>query len=598
MNTEQQEIRWHGLGVSEGLVVGRVLRMHNGTKYVYRMSIDEADIERELRRFRAAVQLARRQLAAIKERAETELGKDHAYIFDAHLLLLEDEKLIGDVESFIAEERVNAEWAVKVLGDRLLVVYSEIKDDYLRERGSDIEDVVQRLVVALSGGHSRKRNLSEQAIIVSRDLLPSAVAELDLEHARAIATDLGGWTSHTAIIARGLGIPAVVGLRDFYRRARTGDMVVVDSYHGEVILHPTAETLELYRNEAISQAELRRRDSTPLERGPAITTDGSQILLRANVELPSEFDGVRKYGAQGVGLYRSEFLLTRLGDMLSEDEQYKAYAEVAELSGDDGAVVRLFDLGGECARTFGEPERNPALGLRGIRFGLRHEPTIRTQVRAILRAATHGRLDIVLPMIVDVNDANRAQEIIRQEQVNLATEGVPYGEIRVGAMLEVPAAIFTANRIARAVDFFELGTNDLVQYTLAVDRGNDDVAEWFRSLHPAVLQGIAQSLAAAEEAGIRTIVCGEMASTPAYAAVLVGLGARELSMMPSSIPRVRRALSRINSEEVRQIASDCLACATADEVEEIVRERLGSRWPDVFTPDTLPPPRSRASSEL
>lgn len=592
MNTEQKEIRWHGLGVSEGLVVGRVLRMHNGTKYVYRMSIEDADIKRELSRFRAAVQLARRQLTAIKVRAEKELGKDHAYIFDAHLLLLEDEKLIGDVESFIAAERVNAEWAVKVVADRLLVVYSEMKDDYLRERGSDIEDVVQRLVVTLSGGRPQKRNLSEQAVIVSRDLLPSAVAELDLEHARAIATDLGGWTSHTAIIARGLGIPAVVGLRDFYRRARTGDMVVVDSYHGEVILHPTDGTLELYKNEAASRAELQLADSSPFERGPAITTDGSEITLRANVELPSEFDGVRKYGAQGVGLYRSEFLLSRLGDLLSEDEQYKAYAEVAELTGDDGAVVRLFDLGGEYARTtFGEPERNPALGLRAIRFGLRYEPTIRTQVRAILRAATHGKLDVVLPMIVDVNDVNRAQAIISQEQAKLATEGVLYGKIRVGAMLEVPAAILTADKIAHAVDFFELGTNDLVQYTLAVDRGNDEVAEWFRSLHPAVLQGVAQGLAAAEKAGIRTIVCGEMASTPAYAAVLVGLGARELSMMPSSIPKVRRALSRIDSDEVRQIASDCLKCATADEVEELVRERLGSRWPEVFTPDTLPSPR-------
>lgn len=592
MKPEPREIRWHGLGVSEGLVIGRVLRMHNGTKYVYRTTVEESEIEHELRRFHAAVRLARRQLTAIKERAEKELGKDHAYIFDAHLLLLEDEKLIGDVERFITEERINAEWAVKVVSDRLLVVYSEIKDDYLRERGSDIEDVVQRLIVALSGERPQQNNLSEHSVIVSHDLLPSAVAELDLDHARAIATDLGGWTSHTAILARGLGVPAVVGLRDFYRRARTGDVVIVDSFRGDVVLHPSPETLEQYKTEVASRALGGANELAPLEPGPVLTQDGLEIILRANVELPAEFDGVRKFGARGVGLYRSEFLLTRLGDMLSEDEQYAAYVAVAKLAGSDGAIVRLFDLGGEqTGNSLNETEKNPALGLRAIRFGLRHEPTIRTQVRAILRAANEGRLDIVLPMIVDVNDVQRAREIIKQEQVRLSKEGIPQGNVRVGAMIEVPAAVLTAEKIARSVEFFELGTNDLVQYTLAVDRGNDEVAEWFRTLHPAVLQGIAQSLQAAQQAGIPAIVCGEMASTPVYAALLVGLGATDLSMTPSSIPRVRRALTSIDSKSVSRIAAECLRCATANEVEELIRVRFGRQWPEVFDPVSLPQPK-------
>jgi phosphoenolpyruvate-protein phosphotransferase (PTS system enzyme I) len=589
---EAQEIRWKGLGVSEGIVIGRVLRMHDGTRYVYRARIDEAELEKELRRFRTAVRLARRQLLVIKQRAEKELGKDHAYIFDAHLLLVEDKKLISDVESYIVQEQANAEWALKVVGDRLLSIYSEIKDDYLRERGSDIEDVVQRVLVALSGERPLHRKLSEDAVIVSQDLLPSAAAELDLDHARAVATDTGGWTSHTAIIARGLGIPAVVGLRDFYSHTRTGDKIIVDSNRSEVILHPSSATLEVYQSEA---ATLRRRAAdVSREYGPVQTQDGIDITLRANVELPAEFEGVRRYGARGVGLYRSEFLLSRRGLMVSEGEQYAAYSEIAQLAGEDGAVVRLFDLGGEKGRdSTAEPERNPALGLRAIRYGLRHESVMRTQVRAILRGAAEGHLDIVLPMIADVGDVRRAKEIIKDEENNLRTQGLRYGEVRIGAMIEVPSAVLTADKIARIVDFFELGTNDLVQYTLAVDRTNEEVAEWFRTLHPAVLHGISRSLEAASQAGIPAIVCGEMASTPAYAVLLVGLGAVELSMTPSKIPGVRRVLSSIESGAARAIADECLNCETADEVEDLVRERFRARWSGLFPVEDLPAPRPK-----
>src|SRR5712691_5566525 len=590
---EAQEIRWKGLGVSEGIVIGRVLRMHDGTRYVYRGQIDDAELDKELRRFRAAVRLARRQLLAIKQRAEKELGKDHAYIFDAHLLLVEDKKLISDVESYIVQERANAEWALKVVGDRLLSIYSEIKDDYLRERGSDIEDVVQRVLVALSGERPLHRKLSEDAVIVSQDLLPSAAAELDLKHARAVATDTGGWTSHTAIIARGLGIPAVVGLRDFYHHTRTGDKIIVDSNRNEVILHPSNATLEVYQSEAATLLT-RRADDLSKEHGPVQTQDGLHIALRANVELPAEFEGVRRYGARGVGLYRSEFLLSRRGVIVSEGEQYAAYAEIAKLAGEDGAVVRLFDLGGEKGRdSTDEPERNPALGLRAIRYGLRHESVMRTQVRAILRAAAEGRLDIVLPMIADVGDVRRAKEIISDEMTNLRTQCLRYGDVRIGAMIEVPSAVLTADRIARIVDFFELGTNDLVQYTLAEDRANEEVAEWFRTLHPAVLYGIDRSLKAARQASIPAIVCGEMASTPAYAVLLVGLGAVDLSMTPSKIPRVRRILSGIDSGDASAIADECLNCDTADESEDLVRERFRARWSELFPSGGLPVPRPK-----
>jgi phosphotransferase system enzyme I (PtsI) len=592
---EQNELHCHGVGVSEGVVIGSVLRMHNGAQYVYRARIEDAELDRELRRFRAAVRLARHQLQGIKERAEKELGKDHAYIFDAHLLLLEDEKLINDVEKFIQQQRTNAEWALKVVSDRLLAVYSEIKDDYLRERGSDIDDVVQRLLVALRGETPLHRQLSQDAVIVSQDLLPSAVAELDLQYARAVVTDAGGWTSHMAIIARGLGLPAVVGLRDFFRRARTGDAIIVDSRRNEVILHPSSETVARYQAEAQDQKRSRSSASQneyQAESSPLRTLNGVELTLRANVELPAEFDGVGKYRAKGVGLYRSEFLLARRSVMISEEEQYAAYSEIGRVAGADGAIIRLFDLGAERRPDAGEePEKNPALGLRAIRYGLVHEEIMRTQVRAILRAAADHRIDVVLPMIADVADVRRAQLILQEEQANLTRAAVPQGTVRLGAMIEIPSAVITAHKIAAIVDFFELGTNDLVQYTLAVDRGNEEVAPWYRTLHPAVLVSINRSLQAARSAGIPAIVCGEMASTPAYAVLLIGLGAVELSMTPSSIPRIRGVLSQIDTAEAEVIALECLECETADQVEDVVRERFRERWPELFPLHSLPAAR-------
>ncbi len=581
------ELRWRGLGVSEGVVIGRVLRLQEGTRDVYRAEIAEADLERERRRFRAAVRLSRRQLEVIKSRAEKELGRGHAYIFDAHLLFLEDAKLTRDVEEYIVKEHANAEWATKVVGDRLLSIYTQINDEYLRERGSDIEDVIQRLLANLTGEGLKYPNLSEDAVIVSRDLLPSTIAELNLNHVKAIATDAGGWTSHMAIIARGLGLTTVVGLRDFYQRTRTGDQIIVDAGHGEVVLHPAAETIRQYQLTAHSSGPAPTPTGS-VEHGPVKTNDGVQIWLRANVELPAEFQAVNDFGACGVGLFRSEFLLSRPGLMSSEEEQYETYKALVEAAGEYGAIVRLFDFGGEVGSDVKERERNPALGLRAVRFNLRNKAVMRTQVRAILRASAAGPLSLVIPMVADVGDVRLAKKVIDEEMARLTAEQSLLSPVKIGAMIEVPSAVLTAEKIAREVDFFELGTNDLVQYTLAVDRGNDQVSEWFRTLHPAVLYGINRTLEAASQAGISVIVCGEMASTPAYAVLLAGLGATDLSMIPAMIPRVRAVLSQISSAEAREVALRCLDAATADEVEEMVRNEFKARWPELFPPNTLP----------
>jgi phosphotransferase system enzyme I (PtsI) len=580
------------VAVSEGVASGRALRIHTGGRgNIYRATLAPEDIKREVRRFQAAVRLSRRQLLVIKRRAEIALGAEHAYIFDAQLLMLEDRKLLDEVEDYIRQEHANAEWAVKVASDKLLAVYAQIKDDYLRERSSDIEDVTRRLLVALSG-EAQSRRLTEDAIIVAEELLPSAAAELDFSHVRAIASDAGGWTSHTAIIARGLGIPAIVGLRELYRHARTGDEIVIDAGRGEVVLHPAAATLAHFRDarKVLPAGLAGEVASDGGGREPLLTTDGVEVILRANVELPPEYEGVRRYGARGIGLFRSEFLFSQRNGVPTEDEQCAAYEEIAALAGAEGAKVRLFDVGGDKYQSGGdfENERNPALGLRAIRFSFRHEEMLRTQVRALLRAASRGRLDVVLPMVSDVSEVRHARRIIEEERVRLQAEGREAGELKVGAMIEVPAAVLLADKLAREVDFFSLGTNDLVQYLLAVDRGNDEVSEWFRTLHPAVLQSIQRTIEAAGAAGIPAIVCGEMAATPAYALVLVGLGARVLSMTASAMPRVRRTLRRVDASSAGEIAALCLDAATADDAEETVRVELGARWPHLFPPENLP----------
>lgn len=601
---QTRERRLSGLVVSEGTASGQVLRFHSTRAKrgsIFRSMLDPTDVAREVRRWRAAVRLARRQLLAIKSRAEKELGAEQSYIFDAHLLMIEDRKLLDDVEHQIQHERVNAEWALKVAADRLLDVYAKIKDKYLRERGSDVEDVVERLLFALSGERSEKPRLLADAVLVAEELLPSVVAELDFTHIRAIATDVGGWTSHTAIIARGLGIPAIVGLHDLYRLARTGDAILVDAQKGEVVLNPEPQTIVAYHDLSAREAPASVAAAQHAEeksRAALCTVDGTEIILRANLELPAEYKGIEHYGARGIGLYRSEFIFSQGDEIPSEEEQYKTYLQVAQLGGEDGATLRLFDLGGDKLPALvaaGEDERNPALGLRGIRFCLQHEELFRTQTRAVLRAAAEAPIRAVVPMVSDVTDMRRARAIFDEEAARLRADGVRTGALKIGAMIEVPSAVMLADKLAREVDFFSLGTNDLVQYLIAVDRDNDGVSDWFRSLHPGVLLSIERVISAARDAAIPVIVCGEMAAAPVYALILIGLGATELSMAAASIPRVRRMVARIEKAEAARVAAECLRCATADDVEELVRVRLAAQWPDVFSPKSLPAPKAKSS---
>jgi len=591
------------LGVSPGIARGTAVHFHWRGRHVFRVDLAETEVEREVKRLHRALRVTRRQLQAIKRRAERALGKEHAYILDAHLLMLDDQAVIGEIESLIRSMRVNAEWAVKVVTDRLLSVYSEISDDYLRARASDIEDVARRLITVLLGAHgSRSHPLPPAAVLVSEDLLPSALAELDLSSIAAFVIGVGGWTSHTAIIARSLGIPAVVGLHEAIHHIESNVPLIVDGTNGLVMVSPTAE--EIARLEA-EQHEHQRRWSWLRERLslPAETLDGTQITLRANIELPSELPDVAAYGAEGIGLFRSEFLyLAAAPGVPSEDAQYEVYRRVAQAVGAAGAVIRTVDWdenrlplagtapGGQGAtalgRTIDPPgERNPALGLRAIRFSLQVPELFRTQLRAIVRASAHGPLRLVLPLITRMDELRQVRRILSEVIKQVREEGHPVPDgLPLGVMVEVPAAVLIADRLAAECDFFSLGTNDLIQYLLAVDRDNDRVAHLYDPLHPAVLRALHHTIRAAADAGIPVEACGEMAADPLQALVLLGLGVRILSMRPRAIPLIKEVIRSVSIPEVTEAVTRARECGSTDEVRACLHRKLADVVPDAFAP--------------
>ncbi|MCI0487264.1 MAG: phosphoenolpyruvate--protein phosphotransferase [Blastocatellia bacterium] len=584
--TRSRDVKLLGLAASGGVAVGRVLRLDEHGRYqFYYIGITAGQVRNEITRLHQAFKEARVQMEEIQDRLARELGYKHSYILDAHLLMLEDKRLMTELEQEIRSRRINAEWAVRDVTDRAVEAYRHVHDQYLRERASDIEDVTTRLLAILSG-HAKfdLSKLDEDVIVVACDIWPSTVAELDFNRVLGFATDAGGMTSHAAIIARALRIPAVVGLHEVTRLIRTGDTIIVDGGTGEIILRPTRPVIRQY-------AEKRKRDvarlaipiAQPSE--PAETIDGVRIRLRANVELSTEIESLALFGAEGIGLYRSEYIfLNRLPELPGEDEQYLIYARLAEATGEAGASIRVFDLGGDKLTLEGyKEEQNPALGLRAIRLSLKAEDIFRTQLRAILRASSHGRLRIVLPLISTIPELRQARAIIDLVKREMADRGIVYdAEIPIGVMIEVPAAAMMADLFAREVDFLSIGTNDLIQYLLAVDRANENVAHLYQPLHPAVLRTISFLVRAAKSARVPIELCGEMASDPIHAIVLIGLGIRTLSLAPASIPLIKNAVRSIELARVRSLIKDAMKLASAAEVEEMLARELPRQAPRFF----------------
>lgn len=570
-----------GRPVSRGLGIGKLVCLFGDNRQFYRKRIDPAEIDNEIGRFRFAHKSACRRLERISSASANRRSDNFSSIFDVHLSILEDSSLRESIENAIRENLYNAEWAVKVITDAYIARYRAIPDEHFRDRYIDVEDIAEQLQAALGGGRHRLR-LEPGSIVAAGELRPSTLAELALTPPAAIITESGGWTSHTFILAREMEIPAVTGLRKLMRRISSGMAAIVDGYTGIVTVNPSEETFSRYRI-----AGFKPEEAAPtVERFPAgdITTlDGHKISIRLNFDVPASFYRAKSLGAQGIGLYRSEYLFNRFKGFPSESAQIKAYREIAEFAGENRARIRTFDLSaGQTVEFSTRRENNPALGLRAIRLSLTAEKHFRTQLRALLQASVGTEIDIILPMVTGVDEIRSARAILLEEAEKLSGRAVEIGTPRLGAMIEVPAAVLCVDQILDEVNTVLLGTNDLVQYILAVDRDNETVSNWFRTLHPAVLFALKRVIEAAGKATKPVVVCGEMAGSPYYAPILIGLGAVELSMNYNSIARVRRIIEGIAYEECRRLASSLLECSTADESEKTAEDFIRSHWSHLF----------------
>lgn len=578
------EVRLKARSVSRGVAIGKVLCLYGRKRQFYKINLEKSQIERELRRFRASIRLAKRQLRKIS--SDKPIGTEaKADIFGAHLLILDDRSLHLKVEETISEKMVNAEWAVKIVTDGYIATYKNIPDENLRQRYIDIEDVAERILTALGGGAESNIKLERDTVIVANEVRPSTLIELAKSGPKAVITEHGGWTSHTSILAREINLPAVTGIKKVFRRVKTGDNVIVDGYNGQVIIHPSSSTLEKYELAAAHFRQINYDQLIPHDE-PVKTLDGRQITIRANLDLPSGYKQAKKFGCEGIGLYRSEFLFNQYKGFPTEAEQIEAYRQIAEMAGDDGVRIRTFDLSiDQLTGENEDKEKNPALGLRAIRMSLTHKKQFRTQIRALLQASFERRIDIVLPMISDVSEIVETKKIIESEKAALRKRKTNFGDPRLSAMIEIPSAVLIAGEIGSEVDFLSLGTNDLVQYLLAVDRDNESVADWFRTLHPAVVKAIKHVVVAAEACGIPLIVCGEMAGSPFYAPILVGLGVTEMSMNVNSVPQVRKVICGVAYEETLELIRGIEACRTADEIDRIVYQNSQEKWGHLFPKD-------------
>jgi phosphotransferase system enzyme I (PtsI) len=585
--------RLTGIGVSPGVAVGPALVAIQRTQ-VLRFPVGPDGVARELSALERARQRSHSQLEQIRRRIAAARGADLAAIFDAQLLMLDDPILVGRAAAVVRNERVNAEWAVQRALDEAAAVFDDIDDPYLHERKGDLHDVAGRLRMNLredkGGARDRLQDLDAPCVLIADELTPSVVAQLDWTRIKGFATDAGSRTYHTAILARSLGVPAVVGLHDVSRRVPPGASVIVDGETGEVVIDPTPALWQ----EAEGRATVSRFTViAPEETGPLQTTDGVPIVLHANIERSDDVPGALSAGAQGIGLYRSEFMLVGgPPDMAAEDEQYHVYRQLVERMAGRTVTIRTFDVDERQlarplvdaaldTRWFPEPQRSGHAGLRGVRFGLAQPRIFKTQLRALLRAAAHGPLRIMFPFVSSVQEVRDARTLLLEAHQELISRGTTVPDVPIGVMIEVPSAAFTASLLAREADFFTIGTNDLIQYTLAVDRTDDRVSNRYEPLHPAVLRLLRQVRRAATREGIPVSVCGEMASDPLLLKLLIGCGLREFSMTPGAIPMARRVVRETSARQMVRVAARVLTLGTVEEIErylgdEVAKNEVGS----------------------
>jgi phosphotransferase system enzyme I (PtsI) len=566
-----------GIAVSPGIIVGKArLVDRSRVKILYQYLIGDKQVSQEVERFKEALNATKQQIIALKNGMPDQL-KQHAFILDTQLMIMDDGMLSKSTVDTITKEKMNAEWALKKSMQKIRQLFQQIDDGYIRERINDVEYVAERVLRNLAGKEQeRLSEITDRVIIVAHDLSPADTSEMNIGKVMGFITDVGGPTSHTAIMAQALEIPAVVGLESITQRVQDGVLLVVDGNSGEVIIDPDDEVIISYQEK---QLELERYRSSidRISHLPAETVDGHRIAVHANLELLEEVVSARDHGAEGIGLYRTEFLYLRSKGVPSEKELYEDYKELAEIVAPAPVNIRTLDIGGD---KFSSDlnltrEMNPALGLRAIRFCLREPKIFKSQLRAVLRASAYGQVRLLLPMISGLQEILDTKRILKDVKKELNKKKIKYARnIKVGIMIEIPSAVTMADALAKHVDFFSIGTNDLIQYALAIDRINEHVAYMYQPFHPAILKMIQHVVMAAKNAGIKVALCGEMAGDPLCVFILVGLGLDELSMNAQSIPMIKKIIRSISMKEAQADLEHIMQLETAKEVRKFIVKKM------------------------
>lgn len=558
-----------GIAASPGIVIGKAYVLDSEEMVIPQRTITSASIPREITRFQDALTQTRAEIQKIRDKISKEISKEHGDIFNAHLMVLEDRAIIEEVMERIKKEKHNTEFIFSQVLKKYVQSFLKIDDEYLRERVSDINDVGRRVIRHLLGDQrSTLSEIKEKVIVVAYDLAPSDTAVMHRKNVIGFATDIGGRTSHTAIMAKSLEIPAVVGLENATRQIRMGDTIVVDGIQGVLAVNPTQTELAKFREDQRRYLEFNR-GLKRFKDLPCVTKDGRRIELAANIELPEETPSVLSHGSDGIGLYRTEFLYMNRDDLPTEDEQYQAYKKVVTAMGQKPVVIRTFDLGGDkfLSHLDMPHEMNPFLGWRAIRFCLASPHIFKTQLKAILRASAHGKLRMMYPMISGVSEVKQANKMLEEVKAELRAKKTPFDEnMEVGAMIEIPSAALTCDILASEVDFFSIGTNDLIQYALAVDRINERIAYLYEPAHPAVLRLLKTIIDAGHAKKIWVGICGEMSGDPIFTPVLIGMGMDEISTSPVMVPEIKKIIRSVSYQESQELAKYVLTLRTGTEV--------------------------------
>ena len=579
-------MEFQGIGVSAGIIIGKAFRLEKESYDIKPTWIGDHEVEQEVERFLAAISASKDQLLMIRKRVESLADNEHLHIIDAHLMILEDQMLVNETVEYIRRHRLSAEWSLKRVLDKLKEQFERLEDPYFKERKDDLTHIGNRVFNNLLGfSHNNLAELREDVIVVAHDLSPADTANMRKERVIAFVTEVGSKTSHTAIMAHSLEIPAVVGVTGIYDAVKTGESLIVDGITGLVHVSPPQETFITYLDRQ-RQFKYYERELQKIKDLPAVTTDNKKVTLMANIEFINEVKVVLERGGEGIGLYRTEFLYMNRYYLPSEAEHFRAYKMLVEQIAPYPAVIRTLDIGGDkfISQLDIYDELNPVLGLRAIRLCLEHVDLFKTQLRAILKASHYGKIKIMYPMISGLDELRSANAVLEEVKAELRQEGTPFDEnIPVGIMIEIPSAAITSDILAEEAAFFSIGTNDLIQYSIAIDRVNKNVAYLYEPLHPAILRLISMVIKSAHAKGISAGMCGEMASDPKYTLLLLGLGLDQYSTNADALLKIKKIIRSVSFAEAQEIAQQALLYSSAAETEKFIATLMESRFPDIFS---------------